>query len=368
MKDDYGENEEADEHTWPAALVDAGVVRAWIAAALPGQPKVLGPLLVQQAKEWGVTASFACAGMALEESREVIFKACLLPLFARAPHIYTLLSEHCAGNVPDLLAWTAPRAGQTWALFAPFEGERVAAIHTRAALLEMARTLAGIQVTVAGLPAEEQADLPRMVVERAPEWYEAVVRDLRERQAPLWRGAGRELAEQFHIPADAVERLEAHRPQVAGWAAELLAAGIPDAIDHVDLHWDNAVRQADGRMLLFDWEEATLSCPLFSLDRLLNDARELDLGEEAAWAGYADGTLYTPGEAALRDAYLDALPWGKREARERAFDLAMCLAPIKTAYESLVFADALGWGGEPSLAAAWSVSRMLALWPARRGA
>jgi hypothetical protein len=368
MDEEHSENDDADEHTWPAALVNAGAVRAWIAAALPGQPQVLGPLLVQQAKEWGVTASFACADAAPEESREVVFKACLLPLFARAPHIYTLLSEHCAGSVPELLAWTAPRAGQTWALFAPFEGERVEAIHTREALLEMARTLAGIQVTVAGLPAEEKAELPCMPVERVPQWYEAVVHDLRERQASLWRGAGRELAEQLHIPADAVERLEVYRPQVAAWAAELQAAGIPDAIDHVDLQWDNAVRQPDGRMLLFDWEEATLSCPLFSLDRLLNDARELDLGEEAAWAGDADGTLYTLGEAALRDAYLDALPWGTRMARERAFDLAMCLAPVKTAYESMVFADALGWGGEPSLAAAWSVSRMLARWPALRSA
>jgi hypothetical protein len=29
----------------------------------------------------------------------------------------------------------------------------------------------------------------------------------------------------------------------------------------------------------------------------------------------------------------------------------------------MVFADALGWGGEPSLAAAWCVSRMLGRWP-----
>src|SRR5258708_40379558 len=103
MEEEHGENDdEVDEHTWPAALVDAGAVRAWIAAALPGQPKVLGPLLMQQAKEWGVTASFACAGAAPEESREVVFKACLLPLFARAPHAYTLLSRYCAGRGPEL--------------------------------------------------------------------------------------------------------------------------------------------------------------------------------------------------------------------------------------------------------------------------
>jgi hypothetical protein len=353
-----------DDHIWPEALLASEAVRTWIASALPGQPRVVGPLLVHQAKAWGVTASFVAAGSTPERSREVVFKASLLPLFARAPHIYALLTERCPGTTPELLAWTSPHPGQTWSLFSPFEGETIEEEHTLDALLAMARTLADIQSTFARLPEQQQATLPRMSIEDLPAWFERVLRDLRERQAPLWRGNAHDLAAQFGLPDDPADQLATFRPQVSAWSHALLAANIPQSLDHVDLHWGNAIQQPNNAVLIYDWEEATLSCPLFSLDRLLNDARELDLGEEAAWSSYTNRPLYTPSELALRNAYLHALPWGVRSDRARAFELAMLLAPIKTAHESLIFADALGWGNEPSLAAAWSVSRMLARWPA----
>jgi hypothetical protein len=266
--------------------------------------------------------------------------------------------------VPELLAWSDRGHGQTWSLVAPFEGVPVEEVRTAEALVGIARTLADIQRAMAALSPEEASGLPHTPVAHIPCMFDAVLRDLAERQAPLWAGAGRELAEQFCLDAGVPARLAAHRADVDRWTRELLARGIPDSIDHVDLHWGNAVVQPDRRILIFDWEEAVLSCPLFSLDRLLNDARELDLGEEAAWSGASRAAAYTPTEAALRDAYLDALPWGTREDRARAFALAMRLAPVKTAYDGIVFADALGWGGEPSLPVAWAASRMLARWEA----
>ncbi len=353
--------DDENQHVWPASLIDAEQVRAWIASALPGQPRILGPVLVHQAKAWGVTASFAVAAVTPDQSRELIFKASLLPLFVRAPRIYALLSRRCPGVTPSLLASSTPRPGQTWSLFAPFDGDSIEDLHTLAALGDMARTLASIQAACADLSPHEQSDLPRSPVEQIPAQFDTVLADLRQRQRPLWHTSARALASQFGIPDDAVERLETFRAPVSRWTDELLAVGIPQSLDHVDLHWGNAVRQQDGRILIHDWEEATLSCPLFSLDRLLNDARELDLGEEAAWSSYAGQPLYTSSELALRDAYLEALPW--QAGAHRAFDLAMLLAPIKTAHESLLFANALGWGDEPSLAAAWCVSRMLARWP-----
>jgi hypothetical protein len=360
MGEGAGGGADIDEQTWPATLVDAGEVRRWISSVLPGLPPVIGPLLVHQAKEWGVTASFAAAGA---QAREVVFKAAAHPLFVAAPHIYELLSRSCAGSVPELLAWTQPRLGQTWSLFAAFEGPTIQALHTPAALLQLVRVFARIQTQVAVLPAAALDGLPRTPPGNIPAYFDAVLLELRERQQPLWRGRASQLAQQFHLPDDAAERLVAFRAQVQRWTEELLGSALPASIDHVDLHWENAVVQPNGRILIYDWEEATISCPLFSLDRLLNDARELDLGEAAAWCAAADQRGLTPTEHALRNAYLDALPWGTREMRERAFDLALCLAPIKTAYETMAFADALGWGDEPSLGAAWAVSRMLARWP-----
>jgi hypothetical protein len=371
-----GAEDEADwpELAWPATLVDAEAVRTWIASTLGGgqrRLRVVGPLQVHQAKPWGVTASFAILGDEPDQAGEVIFKACLLPLFANAPALYELLTRRSPGATPALLAWAAPRAGHTWSLFAPIDGRGVEEIRTAEALVATAQAFAGIQAACAEATAEERSRLPSMPVERLPELFEAVLHYLADRQVPLWRGRGQRLARRYHLPSDAVERLAVHRTNVARWTAELLttmALGIPSSLDHVDLHWGNAIRQSDGAVVIFDWEEATLSYPFFSLDRLLNDARELDLGEEIAWSHHAGAPPYTPNELLLRDAYLDALPWGSRADRARGFEVAMLLAPVKAAYEGLVFADALGWGSEPSLAAAWSVSRMLARWPAQGAA
>jgi hypothetical protein len=356
---------DASEHIWPEALVGAAEVRRWIAAVLPGQPEVVGPIQVMQAKEWGVTASFtavvAAASGRAAHGREVIFKAGALPLFAGAPRIAEMLSHCCPGLVPHVLAWEE-RGRQTWTLFAPFEGTLVAALHALEPLLTMARTLARIQTAVATLPNGELDGRPRSAVEAIPGWLDEMIEDVRERQLGYWQGEGREIAEQLALPSDVLDRLAAVRPRVAAWTVELLAGGWPESIDHVDLHWENAVVKPDGGILIFDWEEAALSCPFFSLDRLLNDARELDLGAAAAWDGHTGGPLYTDSELALRDAYLDALPWGTRAEREWAFELAMRLAPIKTAHEGLVFAQALGWREGAPFVTAWALARALSRW------
>jgi aminoglycoside phosphotransferase (APT) family kinase protein len=160
-------------------------------------------------------------------------------------------------------------------------------------------------------------------------------------------GEGRDLAEQFALPDDVDEQLERYGPHVSKWAAELEDGGWPLSLDHVDLHPDNAMLRPDGRVLLLDWEEANLSVPFFSLDRLLDDA----------WERGGDA-----GAAMLRGAYLDALPWGTRPARERALTLALRLAPLKHAYEGMRLADALGWEEGMPHVTAWAVARMLARW------
>ena len=77
----------------------------------------------------------------------------------------------------------------------------------------------------------------------------------------------------------------------------------------------------DGRAILLDWEEATVGCPLFSLDRLLADAHERAAVET------------------VRDVYLDTLGAGGSEQVERA----MRLVPLKHTLESRAYARALGW-------------------------
>jgi Phosphotransferase enzyme family len=346
-----------DEHAWRDDLLDKETARAWIAAVLPETREVVGPLYVHQAKEWGVAASFLVTDETGE--REVIFKAEWLRLFASAAKIAEVLHRVCPGMVPELLAWE-PHGDGTWSLFAAFDGQP---IYTLGELCESARTLAKIQSTVAALAAPELAAVPRVAVSILPRLYDTVLRDLQERQLPFYEGEGGNLAKQFDVPANVVERMEQFRPFISSWTDELLAGQWPDSLDHVDLHSGNIIRKRKGGILIYDWEEANLSCPFFSLDRLLDDARELDEpGEEQT---PRPGSLfYLPAERAVRDAYLAALPWGDADRRERGFDLAMCLAPIKTAYEGMVFAETLGWEeGSPHITA-WALGRALPRWQA----
>ncbi|HEX8033744.1 MAG TPA: hypothetical protein VF510_07850, partial [Ktedonobacterales bacterium] len=97
------------DHEWPSEAIDAEQVQTWIASVLPTHPRVLGPVEVLQAKEWGVTARFIAvtptpSNPSGASAEEVVFKAGWLRLFAQAPEVYSLLSRHCLGHVPDVLA------------------------------------------------------------------------------------------------------------------------------------------------------------------------------------------------------------------------------------------------------------------------
>jgi hypothetical protein len=377
-------NGAGDESLWPDELLEAGEVRKWIASALPGSPSVAAPEQVYQAKEWGVTARFTLTWprakkpnrnqeqparssgrppvlrqlmtemstrsmlqrVMAEMRNSVVFKASLLPLFTHAPRVYSLLTRHCPGIVPELLAWAPVETG-AWMLFAPFDGISVSALPGLEPLVGMVRSLADIQDTVSDLPESETSGIPHVPPRDLPAMFAGVLADIRARHLAFWRGEGRELAEQFALPNDVDEQLERYQPRIVQWAAELEVGSWPLSLDHVDLQSDNAMLRPDGRVLLLDWEEANLSVPFFSLDRLLDDARER--GGEA-------------GEAALRAVYLDALPWGTRPARERALTLALRLAPLKHAYEGMRLADALGWEEGMPHVTAWAVARMLARW------
>jgi hypothetical protein len=339
---------------WPADRLDPAVARAWISSVLQGKPAVQGPVTVLQVKPWGFTVQFTAGGEA------VIFKVGALPIYAYAPQLADLLAQHCPGQVPHLLA-AAQQGDQTWSLFRPFAGPTVAETRRRSALLDEARTLAAIQVAMADVPSGDRAGIPESRIGDIPGWFDTLLEDVENSHAEAWAAGGGRLAAQFHMPDHFAERLARFRPQVARWAWELESERWPDSVDHVDLHSNNAVVQPDGRLLIFDWEEAVWSCPFFSLDRLLEDGREWDLGgDEARVLDRSGGP--TPTEAELRAVYLDALPWGSREEREAACTLALALAPLKTAYEGRVFDQARGRPHPNPRLAAWCLTRALARW------
>ncbi|RSS44014.1 aminoglycoside phosphotransferase family protein [Streptomyces sp. WAC08241] len=86
--------------------------------------------------------------------------------------------------------------------------------------------------------------------------------------------------------------LVAGRPRLLDWCAELDAYGVPDSLDHCDLHDGQVLAPAPGRFTFFDWGDAAVGHPFGSL--LVPAGAVLE--------------RYGPERAGrLRDAYLE--PW-----------------------------------------------------------
>ena len=72
------------------------------------------------------------------------------------------------------------------------------------------------------------------------------------------------LARADWLADDERDRLRGLSPRVAELCAQLAASGIPDSIQHDDLH-DGQVFVRDGRYLFMDWGDACVSHPFFTM-------------------------------------------------------------------------------------------------------
>jgi hypothetical protein len=96
------------------------------------------------------------------------------------------------------------------------------------------------------------------------------------------------------------DRLEAVLPRLDGWCAELAAAGVPDSVQHDDLHsanvcWNGTV--ADARII--DWGDASWGHPFGTMLATMNSI--------AYHAGLFDESrpITAPQVLRVRDAYLE---------------------------------------------------------------
>ncbi|MEU3986667.1 aminoglycoside phosphotransferase family protein [Streptomyces sp. NPDC026672] len=96
-------------------------------------------------------------------------------------------------------------------------------------------------------------------------------------------------------------RLAALRPRLADWCARLAAVGVPDTLDHADLHEGQVFRPAPGRFVFFDWGDALVTHPFCSLP------------VPAARAAERHGSEVLP---RLRDAYLEVWTGAGHTAKE----------------------------------------------------
>lgn len=329
------------EVNWPEHIASLEAVRAWIAEALDDELGSIRLAEVFQEQDWGVTASFTLddTGATLLDvppARRVVFKSNNLPQRRDLIGLHDLLVRACPDSVPALLASrpAGGRDGSVWLLFEHFYGSRVFDIEgeepRRAAELKMVRTFATIQAAVSEVIEGEQLSLPRAPLAGFAAAYERVQRTFRDELWPTWQRFRYSRGIHYILPDDLPKRLKEHERAIEFCLDELGAGSSPESVDHTDLHQRNAVVQPDGQILIYDWDEATIGCPFFSLDKLL------DIIGEPGGLAYPGPAATPPSRAtlaraeAVRTAYIETLTWGSHIALRRALAVALCLAPLQT--------------------------------------
>jgi hypothetical protein len=205
----------------------------------------------------------------------VWFKACA-PVQAFEPRLTADLFERWPDRVPEVLAYDEGRA---WLLLGD----------------------AGTPVSEFGNPPEawlevlpRYAELQRGEVSHVEDHLAHGVPDLRLARLPT--GYDELLDLDLPLERPEIDRLRDFRPRFAQLCVELAAAGVPESIQHDDLHCWNLYRQ-DNRLRVLDWGDSSISHPFASLVvtfRFLEEITRLK----------PDDPWFTR----LRDAYLE--PWG----------------------------------------------------------
>jgi Phosphotransferase enzyme family len=213
------------------------------------------------------------------------FKACA-PVQAFEPHLTAQLFARWPDWVPEVLGYDEERA---WLLLAD----------------------AGTQVSELGNPPDawaralpQYAELQRGEAAHAREHLAHGVPDLR---LATWPACYEDLlGRDLPLTPGEVGRLRQFAPRFADLCARLAGHGIPESIQHDDLHTGSLYLRG-GRLRVLDWGDASVSHPFASLVvtfRFLEEVNKLPPGD--------------PWYRRLRDAYLE--PWGPGLAD--AFELA----------------------------------------------
>jgi Phosphotransferase enzyme family len=149
------------------------------------------------------------------------------------------------------------------------------------------------------------AELQRGEIEHMGEHLASGVPDLRTEVLPA---RYEEMLARTDLPLEPneIERLRRFTPRYAELCVELASRGIPDSIQHDDLHMAN-VYDDDGTLRVLDWGDSCVSHPFMSL---FETFRHLDESE------------FHP---RLRDVYLE--PWGGASLLD-TFELAFRVGTI----------------------------------------
>jgi hypothetical protein len=259
-------------------------VRAWVGAALDARGiDLTGEWDQPHARVWSSAIRFETTG------GRVWFKV-NGPGTAHEAALVRLIDERIPGLVPEVLAvdtdrhWSLSRDGgpQLRGLGAPDElwgpWEELVARYAEAQLALAPQRAA---VLAAGLPEVSPGTVPALA--------RRLLSDLSG--VPVDQGG---------LSSEQQDRLAGVLPRLDDWCAELRAAGVPDSVQHDDLHsanvcWNGTVEQAR----IIDWGDASWGHPFGTMLATLNSiAYHAGVFEE-------DRPISAPEVLRVRDAYLE---------------------------------------------------------------
>jgi hypothetical protein len=154
---------------------------------------------------------------------------------------------------------------------------------------------------------ELYAELQREEVAHVDELLALGLPDVR---LPIVAAAYEPFFEDDHgLEREEVARLRALAPRFHELCAELEAFGLPDSIQHDDLH-DGNVFVRDGRVAIFDWGDSSVAHPLWSWIKPLAVAVHYELDTEPLVAAFLAPWSAVVPEERLREALRVAVPVG----------------------------------------------------------
>lgn len=201
----------------------------------------------------------------------VWFKACA-PVQDFEPRLTAELAQRHPTLLPEVIAHDEERA---WLLLGDLGSPFLIAGITRNAYLELLPRYAKLQIAETAHAGEHVAHgVPDRRLPLLPDAYEMLI----DVDLPL--------------EPHEVARLRAFAPEFRELCAELEAFGVPETIQHDDLHGNNLYPHAGGARIL-DWGDSSIAHPFFS---------------------FTQAFRHTPQEwhPQMRDAYL--APWGEHAA------------------------------------------------------
>jgi len=269
-------------------------VEAWVA----GHVELAGELRLFHERPWGTV------WQAPVRDGVVWLKVCA-PVQAFEPHLTAALASRWPWLLPQVLADDGERG---WLLLGD-AGERLG-------------FGVGPAPWVLLLPA--YADLQRGEAAHAARHLDAGVPDRRLAGLPALYEAM--LAHELPLATADRARLRAFAPRFGRLCEELASAGLPETIQHDDLHGNNVCPNGAGRIL--DWGDACVSHPFLTLFVTFLHLEEMEgLERDDPWF------------ARLRDAYLE--PWGRPAELRESFELAQRLGPFANLFKELRVLDAV---------------------------